>query len=189
MHIQNQNRRFHKLIIGALSPLLAALVLISPLLTLGIMECCASPSEPMTVTYADCRWEYGGRNTSLVLYTAGDKQWMLSNHLRTGFYQDVQDGKIVPGDSLTITWYPWILRSAVATLSSSDRIYGDMTGWQAQQRRDAGTLFTLSAILFGVGLAVCGLILWCERNKLAEIRKLKRKYRTRIAEADSAELP
>ena len=182
LHIQKQNRRFRKLILRTLYPLMGALILASPLLFFGIMMRCATPSEPITVTYSDCRWE-GGRHRSLVLYTADGKQWMLTRHLRQNFYQDVKDGLLVPGDRLSITWYPWVLRNAVATLACDGKTYGDLDGWQLQVRKDANTLFCFSAGLFVAGIAFCAVIWYCERKELAEIRRLKRKYRTRLAES------
>ena len=180
LHIKKQNSRYQKLVLGILSPLLTFLILITPLLIIGTMEYCATPSEPITVTYADCRWE-GGRNKWLVLYTTDNKQWILTRHLRAGFYSDVKDGRVVPGDQLTITWYPWILRDAVATLSSSDTVYGDLDSWHFQQKEDARRLFILSAVILALGLSLCGLIFYGTRQELSEIRKLKHKYRRRMA--------
>jgi len=189
LHIKKQNRRYRKLIFGILSPLLTVLILISPLLIIGTMEYCATPSEPITVTYADCRWISGGRHTSLILYTADGKQWMLSHHLRTVFYSDVKDRRVVPGDRLTITWYPWIIHDAVATLSSSNKVYGDLDAWQAQQKKDSHTLFILSAIFLAVGFVLCLLIRYFMRREFAEVRQLKKKYRGRLAERESQKLP
>ena len=145
LHIQKQKRRFRKLILSTLYPLIGALILASPLLIFGIMMRCATPSEPITVTYSDCRWE-GGRHRSLVLYTADGKQWMLTRHLRQNFYQDAKDGLLVPGDRLSITWYPWVLRNAVATLACDGRTYGDL---KAGSSRCGRTPMRCSAFLPG----------------------------------------
>ena len=168
-----------------LSPLLAILLLVSPLLTLGILDLCASPSEPVTVTYADCRRFH----RSVVLYTADNRQWLLPHHLRAEFYKDVRDGRVVPGDRLTITWYPRVFQNAVATLSSRDKVYADLDAWEAMRRKDAHAGFILSAVLLAAGLAFCVLLRHSMRREFDEIRRLKQKYRARLAEGKQEAVP
>ena len=176
LHIRKQNRLRRKLILSALQPVLLVLLLISPLLILGTMELCADPSEPVRATFADCHWE----RKRLILTTADHRQYMLAHHLRADFYGDVKDGRVVPGDQLELTWYPWIFQDAVATLSANDKVYGDMQAWQMQKRNDATVLFLLAAILLAGGLAACALLLHWSRDDFVKIRLLKRKYRERL---------
>ena len=176
LHIRKQNRLRRKLILSAIQPLLLVLLLISPLLILGTMELCADPSEPVRATFADCHWE----RKRLILTTADHRQYMLAHHLRAEFYGDVKDGRVVPGDQLELTWYPWIFQDAVATLSANGRVYGDMQAWQMQKRNDATVLFLLAAILLAGGLAACALLLHWSRDDFVRIRQLKRKYRERL---------
>ena len=176
LHIRKQNRLRRKLILSALPPLLLVLLLIAPLLIIGTMELCAEPSEPLQATFADCHWEY----KRLILTTTDHRQYMLAHHLRADFYDDVKEGRVVPGDQLAFTWYPWIFQDAVATLSANGRVYGDMQAWQMQKRNDATDLFLLAAILLAGGLAACALLLHWSRDDFVRIRQLKRKYRKRL---------
>lgn len=180
LHIRRQNRLRRKLILSALQPVLLVLLLISPLLILGTMELCAKPSEPVRATFADCRWDVGFRHRSLILTTSDHREYILANHLRAAFYGDVKEGRVVPGDQLELTWYPWIFQDAVATLSANGRVYGDMQAWQMQKRNDATVLFLLAAILLAGGLAACALLLHWSRDDFVRIRQLKRKYRERL---------
>lgn len=177
LHIRKQNRLRRKLILSVIQPVLLVLLLVSPLLIVGTMELCAKPSEPVQATFADCRWDAGSRHRILILTTADHKQYMLAKHLRADFYSDVKEGRVVPGDQLELTWYPWIFRDGVATLSANDKVYGDMEAWQLQKRNDATVLFLLAAILLAGGLAVCALLLRGLRDDFVRIRQLKRKYR------------
>ncbi len=181
LHIKKQNRRARKLFVDSLVPLLLFQILAAPLLALGIQFLCVKPSEPMEVTFSECKWQPGfGRGKSLVLYTQEKNEWMIPHHLREAFYQDVKSGAVLPGDRLTIRWYPWMVRDAAATIASGGKIYGSLEDWQTSQKKDAKGCFVTSGLLNLAGAAFSVWMWYGIRAEYNETRKLRRKYRERI---------
>ncbi len=181
LHIKKQNRRARKLFVDSLVPLLLFQILAAPLLALGIQFLCVKPSEPMEVTFSECKWQPGfGRGKSLVLYTQEKNEWMIPHHLWEAFYQDVKSGAVLPGDRLTIRWYPWMVRDAAATIASGGKIYGSLEDWQTSQKKDAKGCFVTSGVLNLAGAAFSVRMWYGTRAEYNETRKLRRKYRERM---------
>lgn len=178
-HLKKQNRRLRRLILNILLPLLYVQILGVPVLGCGLMERLATPSAPLEVTLSECRWE-GSNHKSLVVYSKERSGFMVARNGRTALWEDVKNGALRPGDRLTVTLYPWIFRDAAATVAYRDKVYGDMESWEAVRREDAAVCFGLYAILIFLALAVSCLLWYCSRAELAEIRKLRRKYRKRM---------
>lgn len=186
LHIKKQNRRARKLFVDSLVPLLLFQILAAPLLALGIQFLCVKPSEPMEVTFSECKWQPGfGRGKSLVLYTQEKNEWMIPHHLREAFYPDVESGAVLPGDRLTVRWYPWMLRDAVATIANEDKIYGDLEDWQTSQKKDAKGCFVTSAVLTGLGLALSIGFFLLDPRELRDTLRLRRKYKARLQEDET----
>lgn len=186
LHIKKQNRRARKLFVDSLVPLLLFQILAAPLLALGIQFLCVKPSEPMEVTFSECKWQPGfGRGKSLVLYTQEKNEWMIPHHLREAFYPDVESGAVLPGDRLTVRWYPWMLRDAVATIANEDKIYGDLEDWQTSQKKDAKGCFVISGVLNLAGAAFSVWMWYGTREEYNETRRLRRKYRERMRKGKS----
>jgi hypothetical protein len=180
LHIKNQNRRARKLLLDILMPLLLIQIFAAPMLAMGIQFLCVKPSEPVEVTFSECKWQGYGRNKSLVLYTQEKNEWMIPHHLREAFYPDVESGAVLPGDRLTVRWYPWMVRDAAATIAGGDKIYGSLEGWQISQKKDACGLFVFSGLLNLAGAAFSVWMWYGTRAEYSEIRRLRRKYRERI---------
>lgn len=182
LHVKKQNRRYRKLILDALLPSLGIQIFALPLLILGILTRCVVPTEPFRVTFSDCKWESGGRNKSLVLYTAEQRDYMIPDKLRNDFYEDVKSGTVRAGDKLIVRSYWWILRDAIATIETEEKIYGDLETWEAQQKKNAGELLILCAVLNALGAAAFLWILHGAREELSQIRGLRQKYEARLRE-------
>ena len=185
LHIKKQNRRARKLFVDSLVPLLLFQILAAPLLALGIQFLCVKPSEPMEVTFSECKWQPLGRGKSLVLYTQEKNEWMIPHHLREAFYQDVKSGAVLPGDRLTIRWYPWMVRDAAATIASGGKIYGSLEDWQTSQKKDAKGCFVTSAVLTGLGLALSICFFLLDPRELRNTLRLRRKYKARLQEDET----
>ena len=181
LHIKKQNQRARKLLLEILMPLLLIQIFAAPMLAMGIQFLCVKPSEPMEVTFSECKWQPGfGRGKTLVLYTQEKNEWMIPHHLREAFYQDVKSGAVLPGDRLTIRWYPWMVRDAAATIASGGKIYGSLEDWQTSQKKDAKVCFVISGLLNLAGAAFSVWMWYGTRAEYNETRKLRRKYRERI---------
>ncbi len=185
LHIKKQNRRARKLLAYSLMPLLLIQIFAAPMLALGILYLCVKPSEPVEVTFSECKWQGFGRDKSLVLYTQEKNEWMIPDHLREAFYPDVESGAVLPGDRLTVRWHPWMVRNAVATIASGDKIYGNLEDWQISQKKDACGLFVFSGLLNLAGVAFSVWIWHGDRAEYSEIRRLLRKYRERMGKEKS----
>ena len=59
LHIKKQNRRARKLLLEILMPLLLIQIFAAPMLAMGIQFLCVKPSEPMEVTFSECKWQPG----------------------------------------------------------------------------------------------------------------------------------
>lgn len=186
LHIKKQNRRARKLLREVLMPLLLIQFFAAPMLAMGIQFLCVKPSEPMEVTFSECKWQPGfGRGKSLVLYTQEKNEWMIPHHLREAFYQDVKSGAVLPGDRLTIRWYPWMVRDAAATIASGGKIYGSLEDWQTSQKKDAKGCFVTSAVLTGMGLALSICFFLLDPRELRDTLRLRRKYKARLQEDET----
>ena len=162
-------------------PLLLIQFFAAPMLAMGIQFLCVKPSEPMEVTFSECKWQPGlGRGKSLVLYTQEKNEWMIPHHLREAFNQDVKSGAVLPGDRLTVQWYPWMVRDAVATIASGDKIYSSLEDWQTSQKKDARVCFVISGLLNLAGAAFSVWMWYGTRAEYNETRRLRRKYRERM---------
>ena len=180
LHIKKQNRCARKLIAYSLMPLLLIQFFAAPMLAMGIFGLCVKPSEPMEVTFSECKWQGFGRNKSLVLYTQEKNEWMIPDHLREAFYPDVESGAVLPGDRLTVQWYPWLVRDAAATIASGDKIYSSLEDWQTSQKKDARVCFVISGLLNLAGAAFSVWMWYGTRAEYNETRRLRRKYRERM---------
>ena len=181
LHIKKQNRRARKLLVDCLLPLFLIQFLAAPLLAVGVLFLCVKPSEPVEVTFSECKWQ----NRSLVLFTQEKNQWMIPHGLREAFYPDVESGAVLPGDRLTVRWYPWMLRDAVATIASEDKIYGDLEDWQTNQKKDARASFVFYGLLDLAGAAFSVWMWYGTRAEYNEIRRFRRKYRERMRQGKS----
>ena len=183
VHIKKQNRRYRKLIFRILAPVLLLQLLCSPLYLYTVMLHTAVPSQPVEIVYEDSRWNSGARvRNHLIISAKSDRQYYVPEDCGKPFWEDVRAGEIVPGDRLTITVCDWPIYDRIAELRSGDRIYADFTDFDKSRSSDIGLRLTIFAVAFGLG-ALSGLVvLICYRRELADIRKLRRKYKTRLWE-------
>lgn len=105
---------------------------------------------------------------------------MIPRYLREAFYPDVESGAVLPGDRLTVRWYPWLVRDVVAAIDSGDIIYVDLENWQTSQKKEARACLVFSGLLNLAGAAFSVWMWYGVWAEYSEICRLLRKYRDRM---------
>ena len=169
------NRRYRGLILRLLLPILLLQPLCSPLYYYLYLLYHAEPSAPIVTRYVNCSWIGGhGLQNHLLLEVDGGLQYDLHEDAGLLFWEDVSSLRIVPGDTLQLTTYPWSGNDRIATLNASDRVYATWTEFEEGRLRDI-RIRKIGWLLVQLGGLLCGIILFLfQRPQFAEIRRLRK---------------
>ena len=175
LHIEKQNQRLRKLIWDNIKTGLYALLLTLPLLPFVVSLFTTKPQGPVEATFVRCYKAYH----CYVLETEEQGSFQLPNDLDKAVLRDVENGTIKPGDRMRITWHPWIIQGGVVMLTCGKRVYGDLKTWERWKKKTTRDLLIFISIFFLIGLLISIVMFYLDREEIAEIRRLKQKYRAR----------
>ena len=188
-HLDKQNKRLRRMFWEALTTGALFLLLAAVFIGLGIKYERVRLQGPVQLSFGSYTTERSGKSSRSVLTTQSGEKFTIFHSVDVKrLREDQEAGVLCPGDPLTVRRYDWLFSDQViATVSSPAKDYGSLEDFEAALHHDACACFWTCGILIAIWLVFVFLMCWFQRKQLAEIRRLRKKYRERLKKQNSTD--
>ncbi len=188
-HLDKQNKRLRRMFWEALTTGGLFLLLAALFIGLGIKYERVRLQGPVQLSFGSFTTEYSPKSSKTVLITQSGEKFTIFHSVDVKrLREDQEAGLLRPGDPLTVRRYDWLFSDQViATVSSPAKDYGSLEDFEAALHHDACACFWTCGILIAIWLVFVFLMCWFQRKQLAEIRRLRKKYRERLKKQNSTD--
>lgn len=181
-HLEKQNKRLRRLLWDSLTVGWSLLLTAAVFIGLGIKLKSARLQGPVQLAFGAYITKGGGRASKSVLITQSGEEYTIFHSVDIAkLREDQEAGRLQPGDPLTASWYPWLFgNKMIAAVSASTGAYGSLEDFEAARNQDANVCFWIGGIFIAIRLFLAAWIFLGSRKEIAEIRRLRGKYREQL---------